>query len=1050
MSYAFTVYSIIFLVATLLSFFVAFIAWQRRTVKGAKDLSIFMISAGVWAFCVIFETAATTSALKVFWEKLIFIGAVSAPVLYLIFVFRITGREKFISRQNIVLVSVIPATALLAALTNNYHKLFWTGFSSISTKTNIMEYYHGIWFWIGHMAYNSILMVLATTSLFVFIVRHSNSYRKQGLLILFASLCPWIAGVLYVTGINLFPGLKITPLFVILGGAIFAYALLFTRLIYLVAVSRETLVETMQDGIIVLDEENRIQDINGAALSFLGINNKNIIGLPAKSSGATTELLLNALLAKDPEDQIEIQTHSQTRIFRINKRNIKNHSGSRLLIIRDITDWVSRQIQIQQGEERYRKLFTMFRLMADNMQDMLWAKDLNNNYIFANKAMCEKLLQATDTEEPIGKSDLFFAERERRKFPERTDWHTFGELCRDSDTIVTNSRKQEHFDEFGNVNGEFLFLDVRKAPIFDENGVMIGVVGNGRDITLQKKEESEIRRRDVLLEAIAKATARLVQGENLVANINEALEIIGKATEANRVYIFWNHFDPDYKLPLMSQSFEWTDGTVKPQIDNPYLQSLPYEIECPRWYALLSSGKVVKGNIKDFPEQEKTSLGAKGIKSLIAIPVMIDNSFWGFIGFDDCGKERSWSHIEETLLSAAANSIGAAYLRKISQEELLAAKDKAEESDRLKSAFLANMSHEIRTPMNGILGFSDLLKNHNLTGEQQQKYIAIIEKSGARMLNIINDIVDISKIESGQVDVSISETNINEQLDFIYAFFKTESDRKGLNLTFKTGLPLKTAIISTDREKIYAILTNLVKNAIKYTNKGSIEFGYEQIGNFMKFYVKDTGIGVALDRQKAIFDRFVQADIADKNALQGAGLGLSIAKAYVEILGGKIWLESEPGEGSVFYFAIPHNNEVNDINTSQNSTSENTKNDQLKNLKILIAEDEETSDLLLTFALEKISREILHAKTGVEAVEICRSNPDIDLILMDIKMPEIDGYRASTLIRHFNKDVPIIAQTAYGLSGDREKAIESGCTDYLSKPVKNDELIRLISKHLYK
>ncbi|MCX6305919.1 MAG: ATP-binding protein [Bacteroidetes bacterium] len=235
---------------------------------------------------------------------------------------------------------------------------------------------------------------------------------------------------------------------------------------------------------------------------------------------------------------------------------------------------------------------------------------------------------------------------------------------------------------------------------------------------------------------------------------------------------------------------------------------------------------------------------------------------------------------------------------------------KAQLADKLKSAFLANMSHEIRTPMNGILGFAELLKEPNLNGDLQQKYIAIIEKSGTRMLNIINDIMDISKIESGVMKISLTESSINEQVEFIYNFFKPEVEAKGIRFSFKTTVPFKESIITTDREKVYAILTNLVKNAIKYTDRGDIEFGYEIVQRkktqLLQFYVKDTGIGISRESQAVIFERFVQADIADKMARQGAGLGLSITKAYVEMLGGTIWVDSEEGNGSVFYFTLPY------------------------------------------------------------------------------------------------------------------------------------------------
>lgn len=389
--------------------------------------------------------------------------------------------------------------------------------------------------------------------------------------------------------------------------------------------------------------------------------------------------------------------------------------------------------------------------------------------------------------------------------------------------------------------------------------------------------------------------------------------------------------------------------------------------------------------------------------------------------------------------------------RKTAEEELIRAKEHAEESDRLKSAFLANMSHEIRTPMNGILGFANLLKTPNLSGEEQQKYIQIIDKSGKRMLNIINDIVDFSKIEAGLMELKIEESNINEQVEYIYNFFKPEVEANGMTLSFRNYLPAKEAIILTDREKVYAILTNLVKNAIKYSKKGDIIIGYEAVelpgkSTELKFYIQDSGIGIPKDRLEAIFERFIQADITDKMVNQGAGLGLSITKAYVEMLGGKIWVESEEGIGSTFYFTLPYNAEtIIEEDDSQIVTSNDL--DISKKLKILIAEDDEISEMLIEVNINHFCSEVFKAKTGTETVEICRNNPDIDLILMDILMPGLNGYEATRQIRQFNKEVVIIAQTAYGLSNDRDKALEAGCNDYITKPIDNDLLNALIQKY---
>jgi len=387
--------------------------------------------------------------------------------------------------------------------------------------------------------------------------------------------------------------------------------------------------------------------------------------------------------------------------------------------------------------------------------------------------------------------------------------------------------------------------------------------------------------------------------------------------------------------------------------------------------------------------------------------------------------------------------------RKAVEQELVKAKEQAEESDRLKLAFLANMSHEIRTPMNGILGFTELLKEPKLTGEEQQEYIEIIEKSGKRMLNIINDIINISKVESGQIEIKLSETNVNEQIEYLNTFFKPETKQKGLKLSIKEVLSPKDCIVITDREKIYAILTNLVKNAVKFTNSGSINFGCVKKGKFLEFFVKDTGLGIPKSQHKMIFERFRQANETMTRTHEGSGLGLAISKAYVEMLGGKIWVENEVGKGSTFYFTIPISTELEPeekIKKKKETPKEGEEN-KIKDLKILIVEDDAISKLLITIAVKPYSKEILKVSTGFEAVEACRTNPDIDLVMMDINMPEMGGYEATKLIREFNKDLVIIAQTANGMQSDRDNAIAAGCTDYISKPVNITSLAELIQKY---
>lgn len=380
-------------------------------------------------------------------------------------------------------------------------------------------------------------------------------------------------------------------------------------------------------------------------------------------------------------------------------------------------------------------------------------------------------------------------------------------------------------------------------------------------------------------------------------------------------------------------------------------------------------------------------------------------------------------------------------------EELIRSKDKTEESDRLKTAFLANMSHEIRTPMNGILGFTELLKTPKLSGDQQQEFIDLIKKSGDRLLNIINNIIDISKIEAGQVDLSLSVTDINEQIRFIHSFFRSEAEQKRLQISYVLSLPNDRATIHTDSEKIYAILTNLVKNALKFTKKGFVTIGYELKKDYLEFYVRDTGPGISHDQTQFIFERFRRGNESLARNHEGAGLGLSITKAYVEIMGGKIWVESVLGVGSTFYFTIPYTIGTKAINKNHNTCQVNNNTEPIRKLKILIVEDDDLSAMLISEAVRNFSIEIILAGNGVEAIDSIQKFPDIDLILMDISMPVMDGLEATRRIRLFNKNVIIIAQTAFGLKGDREKAIEAGCNAHISKPIKKADLAVLINNN---
>ena len=377
--------------------------------------------------------------------------------------------------------------------------------------------------------------------------------------------------------------------------------------------------------------------------------------------------------------------------------------------------------------------------------------------------------------------------------------------------------------------------------------------------------------------------------------------------------------------------------------------------------------------------------------------------------------------------------------------ELEKQKIKAEESDKMKSTFLANMSHEIRTPMNGIMGFTELLKTHDYSADEQKQFIEIIQQSGERMLNTINNLIEISKIESGLESVVIRETSPEKTIRDLFLFFEPEARRKGIELLIEKNEVSNSGYFYSDSYKLNSIITNLIKNALKFTLEGHVKIGYSINDEMFSFYVSDTGIGIEKEKHAAVFNHFVQADSTISSRFEGSGLGLSICREYARMLNGDIRLESEPGKGSTFFVQIPNQIPVEPPKAKPVKAPLNMKPVIPPGLKVIVAEDDKTSFFFLKCILNGFSADILHATTGFEAIELAKNNPDTNIILMDSRMPELDGMEAVKQIREFNQKVFIIAQTANAIDDYKAKALAAGCNEYIEKPVNKTKLMHLIS-----
>lgn len=383
--------------------------------------------------------------------------------------------------------------------------------------------------------------------------------------------------------------------------------------------------------------------------------------------------------------------------------------------------------------------------------------------------------------------------------------------------------------------------------------------------------------------------------------------------------------------------------------------------------------------------------------------------------------------------------------RKKQEMELKEAKEKAEESDRLKSAFLANLSHEIRTPMNGIIGLASMLEEPGLLEEEKTRFLRIIRNNSFQLLQIISDIVDISKIEAGQIDLKMNDTCLNALFENLEEFYHPMTLDRDIRLTFFEPVQESECCIRTDDVKLRQVLDNLIGNAMKFTAKGEISVSYTLGGEFVEFTVSDTGIGISPEHRELIFDRFMQVERSISRQFGGTGLGLSISRAFVEKMGGRIWFDSTPGIGTIFHFTVPNIPVGYDIRKRK----EKVIYPQVPpGITVLVVEDEMANFEYLDIVLRKMSVQTLHALTGSQALELLSAHPEVRLILMDVKLPDKSGYDVTREIMASGRDIRVIAQTAYALADERTKALEAGCVDYLPKPIRKEALITLIGKYL--
>lgn len=584
-------------------------------------------------------------------------------------------------------------------------------------------------------------------------------------------------------------------------------------------------------------------------------------------------------------------------------------------------------------------------------------------------------------------------------------------------------------------NGEYYWEAASISPIFDKQGKITNYIKVAEDITERKRSEQVQK----ILYNISNAVNKSDNLEKLIILIKEEL---GTIIDATNFYVALY----DKKTDTLSLPFH------KDQKDTftsfPAGKSLTaYVIKTKR--PLLATKKV-KDKLEKSGEIEL--LGADS-KVWLGLPLIIQGQVTGAFAVQSYDDENAYNHSDIEVLEIISHQISISLERKKNELEIKSALEKAKESDRLKTSFINTMSHELRTPLNAVIGFSEIISG-NEPIEEILDYMKIINESGIHLLNIVEEIFDMTLIESGQIKIKNEKLLLKSILQNVLNILKAEQ----INLQ-KQEIVIQCNLtdndeglnIITDESKLTQILINLLKNALKFTEKGRIEYGFakEIIDKkaFLKFYVKDTGIGIPKEKHKIIFDIFRQVDESRTRKYGGAGIGLSVTKKLTELLGGTIWVESETGKGATFYFTLPF------LETEEGAIEDETQLPVLDEVvfsghTILVVEDDDTNYSLLEVILKKQNFNVIRAKNGGDAIEHCTSNQDTHLVLMDIKLPGINGYETTKQIKKIRPNLPIIAQTAHALYRSKEQSLEAGCDDYISKPIKKDDLFVLLKKHL--
>jgi PAS domain S-box-containing protein len=618
-------------------------------------------------------------------------------------------------------------------------------------------------------------------------------------------------------------------------------------------------------------------------------------------------------------------------------------------------------------------------------------------------------------------------------------------LQNNSTNNVTLKKRYLHKD------GQSIWVKLNTTFVRDKDGVPTVALGIIQNISDELRFQEELEEHKEYLYCAAKVAEILLTEQNFDSAINNSFSLLGATSNADRIYLFENEYNETTGEWFMSQTYEWVKGGITKHIDNEYLQHLKYCDANPRWKDVMLQRGFINGIVKDFPTAEREVLEPQGVLALLAVPIYLQDDWYGFIGFDNCTKARVYNKAEESMLQSAAIAIGGAIQREKINRQLIEAKTKAEEMNKLKSIFLANMSHELRTPLIGILGFAEIL-SQEIDDPYFKKLTDNIYKAGQRLSESLSLILDLSRIEADKLTLNLEDVDLIDVVLESTGYFDQEIIKKGLYLNIDT--PEEIPLLKSDKRMLLTIVDNLLSNAIKFTHEGGIDIIVKaektSSSPVVNLILRDTGIGISQDFMDVIFDEFRQVSEGLNRSYEGVGLGLTIIKKFTEKLGGTLSLNSLVGVGTTFTISFPVL-PARTLPLFHDGVEKVESEPGTQNLKRILLVDDDVPTHTLVKIFSKSIANIDFAFNGEEAIRIAMRRK-IDLVLLDINLGNapsgISVLKKMKQMKEF-RGVPILACTAYNQASDKERFNEEGFDGYISKPLIKADFQRTIKKYLF-